>query len=985
MAWYDNPAYQGGKKYEESGGSSQTPPPTPDSNEKDRIQQQIEESKQAYYKTYLERTGKFAGQDPRSQIQNVATQGGVPILKADRQPLTRTELAQARDQEQVALSRDKVVGQHTSETIRTWQRMGLAPEVLSKGEGLTVVRTTDPVRKTQEVHTLELNLDRGRTFSLKERSKDPSVKIGTAKVIGRLSAFPTIERNIQILQKEKKDYFSPYIPEKKEVKTTKTEAEIREELSFVKPLVPTLLKAREFLVGTKERIVGDYGKVKDKVTTFVKPAGDKIKAFAEWAIPETWEPSLYAKADYLKQQPSVREKAFQTLEIMQTGTSRSINPKKKSFFEKVEAETVEYAGGYVGGLRRHPIKTAVGTASYFVLPVGLKAIGKVGGPLVTALGVPSKVLSVGSGIIKYGLPTLYAGSVVLRASESERPSAKLGEISSTEITPMIVGGGAGALFWARARTWARFGGSKLKLKDITPKKYYEKIKAGKTEIPTEPVGKHLSLFEQLKYSPEKATKLVGSRYSSKRTWAKVDLKDLPAGRPKPVGYHLAGEKILGEGYSKGGEFRIKVLETKELKDLGLMVKTREATGLYLSPYPSLHFARLSPQLGIYGGDPFKPFGSPRGLVVQPKGFKVAPLIKTSESVQIGVKPGYAGVPGTIIGKPEPQAIVRAGTELGFTGDNYYFWHKGYKINLPKVKSIESGDLSLTGKSISQAMVESYSGSGYAYSTTPLSFGAGLLQSYQKTKAVDVSKSAYKQQPEYTTSYKSTPQRSVIRSDVSKTSKFSYSVPSLKSYTPSSSTTPSTAITSKITPSTSSPSKIIPSKSTPYKPYESTTPQSYVPVPPSYKTPPSYRTTPRTDEPPPELFGGFNLPKQNGRSLQKAYDVFIKQRGQFKQIGKSLPKGSALELGAKQTIKTLSATFKITESGTTLKASKRYAPSTNIFRDYKILGGKIIQTPNQFIQRRGKRLMSGSEVREIQVAKTRSPKKKKKIRWKGNYR
>lgn len=112
-----------------------------------------------------------------------------------------------------------------------------------------------------------------------------------------------------------------------------------------------------------------------------------------------------------------------------------------------------------------------------------------------------------------------------------------------------------------------------------------------------------------------------------------------------------------------------------------------------------------------------------------------------------------------------------------------------------------------------------------------------------------------------------------------------------------------------------------------------------------------------------------IPKKKKRRYMEGFAVFLRRKGEFKQIGVDLPKGKALALGAKRARKTLAATFKIKPTGRPAKV--RDIPTPRLkpeFREFKIRGRERIPTPSTFIQRRKFRLASPTEVGEIQLAR-----------------
>lgn len=430
----------------------------------------------------------------------------------------------------------------------------------------------------------------------------------------------------------------------------------------------------------------------------------------------------------------------------------------------IEKATGEFAVEYIKSLKERPIRAGVTFATFFILPPVSKGIGialrttaRVTGISRVALKISPKIAKVTmpiskaitKGITKIGVKpeavkelgkvakgiaspgTLLTGAYVgtigyeVYATPPGERAKKLGEVSALDITPMILGGYTGAKFFARASTWTKLGGTELKLKDITPPEYYEKLKIGKPGIPKEPVVKHKLLFESKKYAP----------------------KDVE----KAVGYHLYGETPVGTYRTITGEKRFKVLSRKELAKLGVKTKPREAEALYISPYPSVHFARITErEIGFYGGKLLDPYGTPGGFVVEPTKFKIASIIKTPKIKTIGVKLGEAGVPGVIIKKQEPQALIPPGTELKF-GKRYYFKYKGYKVVLPKLEAIDKKVARDVAKRLAKIdklkldISSSYYRGKIAYATTPESYAVGsYLRSILSKPSIPISKvSAYK--------------------------------------------------------------------------------------------------------------------------------------------------------------------------------------------------------------------------------------------------
>lgn len=106
-----------------------------------------------------------------------------------------------------------------------------------------------------------------------------------------------------------------------------------------------------------------------------------------------------------------------------------------------------------------------------------------------------------------------------------------------------------------------------------------------------------------------------------------------------------------------------------------------------------------------------------------------------------------------------------------------------------------------------------------------------------------------------------------------------------------------------------------------------------------------------------------------KKKKKGFDVFVRRKGIWELYKSNLPRGQALLSGSTVTRSTLSASFKLSESGMeTSKTDINFKPSKTVFRDYKIKGKTKEILKDTFIQRRSKRLSSGSEVRSIQQAR-----------------
>lgn len=218
-------------------------------------------------------------------------------------------------------------------------------------------------------------------------------------------------------------------------------------------------------------------------------------------------------------------------------------------------------------------------------------------------------------------------------------------------------------------------------------------------------------------------------------------------------------------------------------------------------------------------------------------------------------------------------------------------------------------------------LQSYSKAGYSYSSLPRSYSSSTGQSYTS---------------------------SVKSSSVSRGSSSSSPSQSRSGSSPSKSVSPSESMfsSSEMKTSSSSPSK------------------SNYPSSSSKSSSSSYNRLVRSMD-----VNSFMKSQSKIKSdLAAAFDVYVKRGKGDTLIAKSLPRGMALKAGADYILKNLRATFRIKEAGTTTRRDILYNPSPQIFRDYKISKGQKIFTPNQFIQREGKRLITSSEVGELQQAK-----------------
>jgi len=128
-------------------------------------------------------------------------------------------------------------------------------------------------------------------------------------------------------------------------------------------------------------------------------------------------------------------------------------------------------------------------------------------------------------------------------------------------------------------------------------------------------------------------------------------------------------------------------------------------------------------------------------------------------------------------------------------------------------------------------------------------------------------------------------------------------------------------------------------------------------------------TPTSSVPPPFVFPKFPSGKVSQPKGVPGYKPFVIRGGQKQYLGVALPKGQALRKAERKALGTLRATFGVEKTKSfVLNGGKGYTPSKDLFRDYRIVKGKKVPLQDTFIQKRGKRLVSGGEIKEIQTAR-----------------
>lgn len=376
---------------------------------------------------------------------------------------------------------------------------------------------------------------------------------------------------------------------------------------------------------------------------------------------------------------------------------------------------------------------------------------------------------------------------------------------------------------------------------------------------------------------------------------------------------------------------------KPLTSLTIKAGYSELPGLYTAPRVSPHFLRVKGEKKrLIGLSPFPTLRPTAFFTVVP--VKLLPKVKATQRQLTPLKEaqrifekqpkGKAIVPFV---KTEKEAIIPVGTELIKTGKRFFFEFEGRRIPIQEL-------------TVKQIQIK---GIIKATKVKPISF----------EKIARISSRRKIREPPLT-------------SPLISSSKIFSKITSFKPL-PSSSIAKQVS-SSRITPLSSKITSPISSIRSPYKTSypKSTlisTPRSPL-ISPPISTPFSPPGKPLSTIPKP-----FRLTKSKVRQQKTAtgFRTFIKVGEKFKALPGIRARGAAIKVGEKKTLRTLRATFKIKPTAKKVKVPKfTYRPSTTKFREYKIRKGKKIPLIDTFIQRRGTRLGTLGEVREIQAARLR---------------
>jgi len=147
------------------------------------------------------------------------------------------------------------------------------------------------------------------------------------------------------------------------------------------------------------------------------------------------------------------------------------------------------------------------------------------------------------------------------------------------------------------------------------------------------------------------------------------------------------------------------------------------------------------------------------------------------------------------------------------------------------------------------------------------------------------------------------------------------------------------------------------------PITALTPFTYVPPPPGV--------------PPPRRADILKRAIAKVEKRVPGFQLFIRREQVFRPVGKPMPKWMAARKGAEITRRTLAATFKLAPAGVMIPGVKKAVTVGAEFRPYKVVRGRKVPTPLQWVERRRYRLAEPSEISEIQMLKARKPRKIKK--------
>ncbi len=375
-------------------------------------------------------------------------------------------------------------------------------------------------------------------------------------------------------------------------------------------------------------------------------------------------------------------------------------------------EVRPFFSGFFGGIKEQPLKTALFTAGAFVAPEIIyqaKNIPGVSAFLTTNLAPMTKAIFPGISswstgeVISLGLGGLYGSSVIGRVYRSDTRAKTLGEIGSTELLPMTVGGMAGTYFFPRFKQWAySLERTKIPTEQIIP----EDVISGKKKFVENPTGRinakeYKNLFET--ESQIYVKKLQG--YTGKGEFISTqEVQTLPVNVPG-VSYHSTPSQWWTSGSS------ITVTQSG----------SSEFAGLYGAYRPSPHFLKTGGSSYSLYGNIANPYNLPASLAIEPTKFVIGST----------ASPGQTFIPAI---KPEVESIFPLGTSAVSTSGSLFYQWNGRNIPLDFYRALPSGTTSSNSILISD-LISAYSSA----SSSSTSSAPSLLPSFIPSS----SKSSYK--------------------------------------------------------------------------------------------------------------------------------------------------------------------------------------------------------------------------------------------------
>jgi len=312
------------------------------------------------------------------------------------------------------------------------------------------------------------------------------------------------------------------------------------------------------------------------------------------------------------------------------------------------------------------------------------------------------------------------------------------------------------------------------------------------------------------------------------------------------------------------------------------------------------------------------------------------------------KPGVTSpTPKTLSGM-ESEVILKPGTEIVTIGKAEVFSIGGKKVYGQRTKVVKKGAEPEAAAEYQNLLKESSYNQNALYLPDPSkSYRSGGQRS---SSSITISSTV---QPSISSisSMSMTPSKNTSKSY----NLFSSSSRGSSIVTQGSSVSSIKSKTKSIAPSGRSVGKSIPSLTRSYA--------SIIPTPP-----PSYTRSPPTSTkkvPPGRPVGFYSRRKKGERKRRGTFGVQVRRGGIFRSVGAGLTAKEAKQLGQQVVSGTLAATFKVTGTG------KQKLRTPVGFRTKSTKEGTL------FIEKRSKRLSKRGEKIEIQQAKKRKPKRRKK--------